>query len=126
MWKSSCPEVLCKKVFLNISQNSQGNACARVSSLTKVAGPCNFNKKRRPFFYNIPKAASLCAATSGIQNLQITWILKSTTNSFPRNPIKFKHFIKFCGIFWFTKFVKLFGGVFGALSNICDRASLQK
>ena len=50
MWKSSCPEVLCKKVFFNISQNSQGNACARVPSLTKVVGPCNFNKKAKTFF----------------------------------------------------------------------------
>ena len=37
--RSSCPEVFCKKVFLETSQNSQGNTCARVSS-------CNFIKKR--------------------------------------------------------------------------------
>ena len=29
--------VLCKKVFLEISQNSQENTCARVSFLNKVA-----------------------------------------------------------------------------------------
>ena len=28
--RSSCPEVLCKKCFLEISQNSQENTCARV------------------------------------------------------------------------------------------------
>ena len=42
--------VLCKKVFLEISQNSQGNTCARVSFLIKLqslqALACNFIKKR--------------------------------------------------------------------------------
>ena len=41
--KFSVPEagtrsVLWKKVFLKILQNSQGNTCARVSFLNKVAG----------------------------------------------------------------------------------------
>ena len=31
--RSSRPEVVCKKVFLEISQNSQENSCARVSFL---------------------------------------------------------------------------------------------
>ena len=36
-----------KKVFLEISQNSQENTCARVSFFNKVAGlACNFIKKR--------------------------------------------------------------------------------
>ena len=34
--RSSCPEVFCKKVFSEISQNSQENTCARVSFLTKL------------------------------------------------------------------------------------------
>ena len=34
--KSSRPGVFCKKVFLEISQNSQGNTCARISILTKL------------------------------------------------------------------------------------------
>ena len=39
--------VLWKKVFLEISQNSQENTCARVSFFNKVAGLClQLNKKR--------------------------------------------------------------------------------
>ena len=34
-FRSSQPEVLLKKVFLEISQNSQENTCARVSFLMK-------------------------------------------------------------------------------------------
>ena len=34
-FRSSCPEAFCKKVFLEISQNSQENTCARISLLTK-------------------------------------------------------------------------------------------
>ena len=38
--------VLKRKFFLEISQNSQGNTCARVSSLIKLQGSaCNFIKK---------------------------------------------------------------------------------
>ena len=33
---SSRPEVFCKKVFLEISQNSQGTTCATVSVLIKL------------------------------------------------------------------------------------------
>ena len=37
--------VLCKKLFLEISQNSQENACARVSYLINLqAKACNFIK----------------------------------------------------------------------------------
>ena len=40
------PEVFYKKVFLKISQNSQGNTCARFSFLRKLqASACNFIKK---------------------------------------------------------------------------------
>ena len=43
MWKEEQPpRVFCKKVFLEISQNSQENVCARVSFLNKVAGLTNF------------------------------------------------------------------------------------
>ena len=34
--RSSRPDVFCKKLFLEISQNSQENTCARVSFLTKL------------------------------------------------------------------------------------------
>ena len=47
--RSSRSEVFCKKeVFLEISQNSQENTCARVSFFNKVAGlrPATFLKKR--------------------------------------------------------------------------------
>ena len=43
---SSYPEVFCKKVFLEISQNSQENTCVAVSFLIKLqALACNFIKK---------------------------------------------------------------------------------
>ena len=55
--RSSRPEVFCKKVFLEISQNSQENTCARVSFLIKLLAsdhrcfPVNFVKfLRAPFF----------------------------------------------------------------------------
>ena len=39
--------VLSEKVFMEVSQNSQGNTCARVSFLIKLqAEACNFIKKR--------------------------------------------------------------------------------
>ena len=63
-----------KKVFLNISQNSQENTCARVSFLIKLqARPCNFSKKetlaqvfscefceisKNTFFYRTPLVAA--------------------------------------------------------------------
>ena len=73
---SSYPEVFCKKVFLEISQNSQENTCAR-AFFNKVAGlrppallkkklrhrcfPVNFVKFRRTLFYRTPLvAASIC------------------------------------------------------------------
>ena len=43
--RSSRPEVFCKKVLLQISQNSQENICARVSLLIELqAQACNFIK----------------------------------------------------------------------------------
>ena len=63
-----------KKVFLEISQNSQENTCARVSFFNKVAGKaCNFIKKesltqvfscefceisKNNFFYRTPPVAA--------------------------------------------------------------------
>ena len=58
-----------KKVYLEISQNSQENTCARVSFLNKVAGctckpikwcvPVNFAKfLRNFFFYKTPQVAA--------------------------------------------------------------------
>ena len=45
--RSSCPEVFCKKVFLEISQNSQENICPRASFLIKLqAWPATLLKKR--------------------------------------------------------------------------------
>ena len=44
--RSSRPELFCKKVFVEISQNSQENTSARVSFLIKLqAWTCNFNKR---------------------------------------------------------------------------------
>ena len=44
-FRSSRPEVFCKKVFLEISQNSEENNCARVSFLIKLqAEACIFIK----------------------------------------------------------------------------------
>ena len=46
LFRSSRPEVFCKKVFLKISQNSQENICARVSFFIRLqAEACNFIKK---------------------------------------------------------------------------------
>ena len=43
--RNSCPEVFCKKVLLEISQNPQENTCARVPFLIKMqAETCNFLK----------------------------------------------------------------------------------
>ena len=42
--RSSRPEVFCKKIFLEISKNSQENTCARASFLIKSQA-CSFIKK---------------------------------------------------------------------------------
>ena len=44
-FKSSRPEVFCKKVFLEIWQNSQESTCARVSFLIKL-------RLRQSLFFN--------------------------------------------------------------------------
>ena len=43
--RSSRPDVFCKKVFLEFSQNSQENTCARVSFQIKLQASGNFIKK---------------------------------------------------------------------------------
>ena len=45
IFRSSRPEEFCKKVFLEISKDSQENTCARVSFLIKLQAACNFIKK---------------------------------------------------------------------------------
>ena len=68
------PELLCKKVILEISRNSQENTCARDSFLIKLqGGPATLSKKslwhmyfpinfakflRTPFFYRTPSVAA--------------------------------------------------------------------
>ena len=62
-----------KKVFLEISQNSQENTCARASFLIVAGGACNFIKKetlaqvfscefceisKNTFFYRTPLVAA--------------------------------------------------------------------
>ena len=49
--RSSCPEVFCKKVFLEISQNSQENICARVPFLIKLQATL---LKKRPWHRCFP------------------------------------------------------------------------
>ena len=74
-----------KKVFLEISQNSQENACARASFLTKA---CNFIKKetlaqmlrnfKNTFFYGTPQVdASDTVRTNPYSNYDesITFLL---------------------------------------------------
>ena len=76
---SSHQEVFCKKVFLKILQNSQGNKCAIVSFLIKLqAKACNFIKKKtdtgvflwilRNFSENVFFAEHLLVAASEILN----------------------------------------------------------
>ena len=71
-----------KKVFLEISQNSQENTSARVSFLNKVAGTtCNFIKKetlaqvfsckfceisKNTFFYRAPLVAAFRATLANV------------------------------------------------------------
>ena len=54
--------VILKKVFLEISQNSQENTCARVSFLKKRPWrrffPVNFAKFLRALFYRTPVVAA--------------------------------------------------------------------
>ena len=51
--RSSRPEVFCKKVFLEISQNSQENTCARVSFLKRNKSPSTqHNNTKNQIFRN--------------------------------------------------------------------------
>ena len=44
-WQKQPPEMFCKKVFLQISQNSQENTCARVSFLIKLQATSGLNEE---------------------------------------------------------------------------------
>ena len=44
-YRSRRPKVFCKEAFLEISQSSQENTCARVSFSIKLPETCNFIKK---------------------------------------------------------------------------------
>ena len=72
--RSSRPEVFCeKKVFLDISQNSQGKACARVFFLIKLqVSVCNLLKKRlcyRCFSLNFSKFLRTPSLTDDLRRL---------------------------------------------------------
>ena len=54
MTRSSRPDVFCEKVFLEISQNSQENTCARVSFLIKLQAPPAALSKKRPWHRRFP------------------------------------------------------------------------
>ena len=58
-YRSSLPDIFCKKGFLEISENSQEHTCARVSNLIKLqARPATLLKKRlwnRCFSVNFAK-----------------------------------------------------------------------
>ena len=62
--------VLCKKVFLEISQNSRKNTCIRVSFLNKAAGfrtlaqvfSCEFCEISKNIFYRTPLDDCFCSS----------------------------------------------------------------
>ena len=57
MLEAAIRGVLCKKLFLEISQNSQENACARVTFLETLAQvfSCEFCEiSKNTFFYRTP------------------------------------------------------------------------
>ena len=71
--KTVAPRCSVEKVFLEISQNSQENTCARVSFLIKLQAACGFIKKealvqvlscefceisKNTFFYRTPSVAA--------------------------------------------------------------------
>ena len=76
LYISCCPVVFCKKVFLEMSQNSQEKTCARVSFLIRLQASGLFTKNKslaqvfscefcdipkNNFFYRtLPVASSLC------------------------------------------------------------------
>ena len=76
-----------KKVFLKISQNSQGNTCARASFLIKLQAPAtvNFAKfLRTPFFTDTPGSFSWNTATEGwmVQGIEdyLLWNISNRIN----------------------------------------------
>ena len=83
IFRSSRPEVFYKKLFLEISQNSLENTCARVSFLVKLqVQACNFIKKKlwQVFsceFYEISKNtfSYTLATISLLETLPLIFIL---------------------------------------------------
>ena len=55
IYRSSRPEVFCKKVLLEIPQNSQENTCARVSFLIKLQASGEISTNT--FSYRTPPVA---------------------------------------------------------------------
>ena len=92
-YRSSRPEVFCKKVFLKFSQNSQENTCARVSFLIKFnkvvkketlaqVFSCEFCEifKNRFFKRVLLVAASECDLTVSIIPIIISLLLDLNLN----------------------------------------------
>ena len=79
--RSSRPEVFCKKVFLQISQNSQENTCARVHFLIKfqasakneilVSDSVNFVKFRITRFLQNSSGGCFCQGQHCIKKLPV-------------------------------------------------------
>ena len=68
--------VLCKKVFLEISQNSQENTCGRVSFLINLqARPATLLKKRRWHRY-FPVNFAKFLRTTFLQNFSVRLLLQ--------------------------------------------------
>ena len=69
--RSSRPEVFCKKVLLEISQNSQEKACTRVSFLIKLQA-----SSKNTLSYRTPPVA---ASVNLWQSIITSWNLKNST-----------------------------------------------
>ena len=95
--KQSPRGVLRKKVFLEISQNSQENTWARVSFLIKLqAGACNFIKKKRLGHMCFPKNFAKFLRTLFSQNTSRRLLLYFKL-------FHVEHFIQYC--IWWTIFM---------------------
>ena len=84
--------VLCKKVFLEISQNSQENTCARVSFLIKLqAETCNFIKKETLAQVFSCEFCEISKNTFFIEHFWTTASKLMITSSFHYNPFGAAH-----------------------------------
>ena len=76
------PEVLCKKkVFLEISQNPQGNTCARVSFLIKLQAS-RFIKKETMAQVLSCKFREISKNTFSTEHLRRTAVIKACIDTF--------------------------------------------